>query len=135
MPQATGDGHHVDGGVAAPDDHHPVRGDLQPALVEGLQKSDPAHAIGRVAAGIGKPLAGLGADRQQHGVELALDRLDGDVPTDADAHARLHARVENALELAVHHRARDAIARDAVARHPAQLGALVEDRAGVALAP
>ncbi len=135
MSEPARHGGDVHGGVAAADDQHASSADLEPAFVEGFQEGDAADAVGRfLRPGHGERRSALRAGSDEHRVVIALQFIERDVHADLDACAHLDPQVENALDFAVEHVARRAIAGNAVAHHAAEFGARLEYRAGVAFA-
>jgi hypothetical protein len=118
----------VDRGVAAADHHHALADVLHAAVVEGAQEGGRGDHVGGVVAVAGQGPAALGAEAEEHRVELLADLFHGDVGADARLQLRLHAEVEDALDLGVEDVARRAEAGDAVAHHAAEELVLVEDR-------
>jgi hypothetical protein len=134
VAQAPGHRGDVDRGVATTHHHHPFANVAKATVVEGLQKGGGGDAVGRVGPVHRQGASSLSTQAQEHRIELGANGLHADVGANATVHARGHTQVEDALDLGIQHIAWRAKARNAVAHHAAQLGALVEQRNGVALA-
>ena len=135
VTQAPRHGGDVDRSVAAADHHHALAHMAHAAVVERLQKRGGGDDVRRLVARTGQCAAGLGAEAEEHRVELGADLIHRDLGADAAGQPGLHADVEDALDFGVEDVARRAKARNAVAHHAAELGMLVENGDLVPLAP
>ena len=133
VPKPARHGRHVHGRVAAADHQHAARANLEAALVEGFKERDAADAVGGFLGAVHRERAsGLRAASEKHRVVIFPQLVERHVHADFHAGADLDAHVDNAFNLAIEHVARRAVAGDAVAHHPAQFGARLEDGGGMA---
>ena len=135
VAEAPRHGGDVDRGVAAADDHHALADMAHAAVVERLQERGRGDDVRRLVARAGQRAAGLGAEAEEHRVELGADLIHGDLGADAAGQPGLHADVEDALDLRIENIARRAKAGNAVAHHAAEFRMLVENGDLVPLAP
>ncbi len=126
----------VHGGEAAADDRDlladvHVAGELE--LAEEVDRGD--HAVGVLA--VDPHVVGVeGAHGEEDGVEVLVEEvLELVVDAEARIDLQLDAHAPEHVELLLEEVARQAIAGDAVAQHPARLGQSLEDLDGVALEP
>ena len=136
VPQAPGDRHHVDGGIAAADADDLVGSDLHAALVEGLEEGDARYAVGGAGpARHRQAAAALAPNGPQNGVVVLLQGLDADVLANLGVQLDLDlAHIQDALDLGIELVAGHAVAWDTELEHAAEPDVGLEDGAGVALA-
>ena len=116
----------VERGIASADYDHLAGHRLQPPFVEGAQERDAADAIGSIEAGQRQAEALMGAEPPKNSVEVLLQLRNRDVAPDARLERNVHAHRNDAIDLAVEHRAGRAKARDAEPRHAAERVMVVE---------
>ena len=126
---------HVHRGIAPSHHHDSLAHLVEPPVVEGAQERDAVNDVRGLGAGNRQGTARLCAQADEHGVEVAPQLFQTHVLADLGVEAHLHAHVDNALDLAVEHVARRAIAGNAIAHHAAELRVGVENGAAMALAP
>lgn len=96
-------------------------------VADGAQHRDGGHDARGVFAVDAELLVGVGADADVDGVVVALEVLDRDVGADGDAELDVDAERGDERDLGVEQILGQAVVRDAVAEHAAELGALLVD--------
>ena len=132
--ETAGNGRNVHRRVAAADNDDALAGMVELAFVESAQEGDAVGAVGRIGAGDVQLVAGLGADADEHGVEVALDIGEADVLADARVEPHFHAHVEDALHFGIDDLARRAVGGQAEGQHTSKFVAGFEDDAAMAAA-
>ena len=125
---AQGGQSHVDGHIAAADDHHslPAPWSPRPRLTPA-KKSSPHSTPSRSMPSMLQLPAQLVARGVEDGRVLLLELLQGDVLADGDAGLELDPQVADVGQLRVEHVPRQPVFRDAQPQHAAQDGLGLED--------
>ena len=117
QPHGTAAGVH--GGVAAAHDDDVAAHGGRRAIGELFEKLQRGR--GQLFAGAAQAARALGADRQEHGVEVPPQVVQREVPAQPFAQAEFGAQVADHLDFRIEHLPRQAKRRDAIAQHPARL--------------
>ena len=119
--------HAVHRHVAAADDQHALTGKVRRVVAaDGAEQIDGGVDVPAVLALDADLLVRLRTDGDVHGIVLAAQLVDGDRVADLRVVAHLHARGEHAVDVLLQALAREAVVRDAIAQHAAQLRAQLE---------
>ena len=133
MSETDGRAHDVHGDVAAADDDDLLAVEVRHVVIaDGTQHHDGGHDVAAVLAGDADLFVLMGADGDIDAVILMLELFKPDVLANGHAGVDLNAGGEDGLDLLVKELSREAVARDAVAEHAAELLALFVDGHGVA---
>ena len=120
--QTHGASRHVHRHVAAADDHDALAGEVRHDIVaDGAQHLNGRHDIFAVLAGNAGFLVRMRADGDIQAVVVFMQLLEGNVFADGHFGMYFHAGGQNGGNLRVQLFAREAVSRDAVAEHTAEL--------------
>ena len=86
---------------------------------------------GQLLAGAAQAARALGADGEEHGVEVPPEVVEREVPAQAFAQAELGAQIADHLDFRIEHLPRQAKRRDAIAQHPAGVRVRVKQHGAV----
>ena len=120
----------VHGRVAAADDDDVAPHGGRRAVGELFEKLQRGR--GQLFAGAAQAARALGADGEEHGVEVPPQIVEREVAAQPFAQAELGAQVADHFDLRIQHLPRQAKRRDAIAQHPARLRVRVKQHRAMA---